>query len=108
MCTGSLVCIPSYQVIAEQAAAGIGNTHCSVNEGLNLHIIRNIGTDLAYFLQGKLTGSYHTLRSKLIPETLSLVIGIVSLGTDVALDLRTDFLCIGEDTWICYDQGIWL
>ena len=106
MCTGALVCIPSYQIIAEQAAARIGNTHCSVNEGLNLHVIRNIGTDLADFLQGKLTGGYHTLRSKLVSETVSLVIDIVGLGTDMALNLRTDLLGIGENTWICYDQGV--
>ena len=47
MGTGSLIGISSYQEIAEKTASGIGNTHRSVNESLNLHIIWNIGTDLA-------------------------------------------------------------
>ena len=47
MCAGSLIGISSYQEIAEKTASGIGNTHRSVNESLNLHIIWNIGTDLA-------------------------------------------------------------
>ena len=50
MRAGTLVCISSHQEIAQQAAAGIGNAHSSVNEALNLHILRNVGTDLLDFL----------------------------------------------------------
>ena len=50
MGAGTLVGISSHQEIAQQAAAGIGNAHSSVNEALNLHILRNVGTDLLDFL----------------------------------------------------------
>ena len=50
MRTGSLISVSSYQEVAQQAAAGIRNTHCSVDKALNLHILRNMGTDLPDFL----------------------------------------------------------
>ena len=59
MGTGSLVGISSYQEIAEQTAPGIGNAHGAVDKGLNLHILRDMGTDLANLLQGKLSCGNH-------------------------------------------------
>ena len=106
MGTGSLVGISSYQEIAEQTAPGIGNAHGAVDKGLNLHILRDMGTDLANLLQGKLSGTDHSLGSKIVPETVGLIIGVVGLGADVALNLRTDFLGVGKNTGICDDQGI--
>ena len=73
---------------------------------LDLHIIRNVCTDLTDFLQGKLSGTYHTFRTKIIPETVCLIVGIVGLCTDVAFDLRADFFCIHKDSRICNDQGV--
>ena len=106
MCTGSLVCISSYQIIAEQAAAGIGNTHRTMYKCFNLHIIRNICTDLLDFLKRKLTCSYDALRSQPIPEFIGFIVCIICLCTDMTLNLRTDFLCIGKNSRICDDQCI--
>ena len=106
MCAGPLIGISPNQEIAEKTTSGIGNTHCSVNESLNLHIIRNIGTYLANLLQRKLTCSYHALRPKIVPETVGFVISVICLSADVALDLRANLLGIGKNTRISYDQGV--
>ena len=50
MRAGTLVCISSHQEIAQQAPPGIGNTHGSVNEAFDLHIVRNVCTDFFNFL----------------------------------------------------------
>ena len=42
MGTGSLVGVPSGEIVAQKAAAGIGDAHGSVDEGLDLQIVRDM------------------------------------------------------------------
>ena len=63
-----------------------------MNKGLDLQIIRNMRPDLADLFQRQLSGRYHPLGTQLMPEQIGLIIGIVCLGTDMALNLRTDSL----------------
>ena len=44
--TGSLIGVPSGEIVAQKAAAGIGNAHGSVDEGLDLQIVGNVRPDL--------------------------------------------------------------
>ena len=106
MGTGSLIGISSCHEVTEKASSGIGNTHCSVDKRLNFHIIRNMCTDFPDFLQRKFSCTYHTLGTKIIPETVCLIVGVVRLCADVALDLRTDLLCVHKDSRICDNQCI--
>ena len=106
MCTGSLVGISSYQIVAEQAASGIGNAHGTVNESFDLHVIRDICTDLLDLLEGKLTRCYNTLRPKVVPESVGFIVCIICLCTDMALDLRADLTRIGKDSRVCDDKCI--
>ena len=50
MGTGSLIGIPACEKIAEQAAAGIRNTHGPMDKTLYFHIIRNPAADFLYLL----------------------------------------------------------
>ena len=106
MCTGSLIRISSNQIVAEQASSGIRNTHCSMNKSLDFHIIRNMCTELTDFFQREFPGRYNTFRAELMPETIRLIVCIVCLCTDMALNLRTDLTCIRKDSRVCNDQCI--
>ena len=107
MCTCALIGISSYKIIAQQASSWIGNAHCSMYKCLNFHIIRNICTDLTNLFQRQFTCSYNTFGSETVPESISLIIGIICLCTDVAFDLRADFTGISKDSRVCNDQCIW-
>ena len=106
MGAGPLVGVPARKIVAEQAAPGIGNAHGAVNKALDLHVLRNVVPNLPDLLQGQLSGGNHTPGSQPIPELVCTIIGVVGLGADVALNLRTDFLGVGKNTGICDDQGI--
>ena len=106
MCAGSLIGISSHQIIAQKTSSGIRNAHSPMHKCLNLHIIRNMGTDLPDFLQRKLSCSHHSLRSQLIPETIRFIIGIIGLGTDMALNFRTDFSGISKNSRICDNEPV--
>ena len=106
MGAGSLVGISSHQVIAEKTSSGIGNAHCPMDKSLDFHILRNVSTDFPDFLKGKLSGSHHALCTKLVPEAIGFIIGVICLGTDMALDFRTDFPGIRENPRICNDQCV--
>ena len=77
-----------------------------MHKGLNLKVIRNMLPDRFDLPHGQLSGGNHTLRAKLIPETVCLIIGIVCLRTDVSLDLRTYPFCNLKYARICDDQRI--
>ena len=77
-----------------------------MNKGLDLKIVRNIGTDFLDLSQRKLSRRHHALCPLLIPEPVGTVIGVVCLRTDMALDLGTDFLSNHIDPRIGNDQRI--
>ena len=106
MGTGSLIGISSCHKVTEKTSSGIGNAHGAVDKRFNLHILRNMCPDLPDLFQRKLSCTYHTFGTKVIPETVSLIIGIICLCTDVTLNLRADFLCIHKDSRICDDQCV--
>ena len=51
MGTGSPVGIPSGKVIAEKTSPGIGDTHCTVNERLDLQILRDMRAEFPYLFE---------------------------------------------------------
>ena len=106
MRTGSLIGVSACHKVTQKASSGVGNTHSSMDKRLNLHVIRNMCPNFPDFLQRKFSCTYHTFCSQIIPETVCLIIGIVRLCTDVALNLRTDFLCIHKDSRICDNQCV--
>ena len=106
MGTGSLVGITSCQIITEQTSSGIRNAHSAMDECFNLHILRNMLSDLFNLRKRKLSGCYHTLCSQIVPETICLIVSIVCLCTDMTFDFRAYFLCIHIDSRVCNDQCI--
>ena len=106
MGAGSLICIASREEIAQQATAGIGNTHCSVNKALDLHIIRDSLSNLADLLKRKLTCGNDTLCAETMPEQIRSIVRVVRLCTDMNLHLRKHALCDLKDTRIRDDQCI--
>ena len=47
MRAGALIGISSGKEVAQQTPSGIGNTHSAMHKALDLHILRNPGTDLS-------------------------------------------------------------
>ena len=106
MRTCALIGISSHQIITQQTSSGIGNAHCTMYKCFDFHIIRNVGTDFPNFFQRQFTCCYDTFGSETIPETISLVVCIICLRTDVAFDLRANFTGISKDSRVCNDQRI--
>ena len=106
MGTGSLVGVPSGEIVAQKAAAGIGNAHGSVDEGLDLQIVGNVRPDLLDLLHGKLSRGNHALCPQLMPETVGAVVRIVGLGADMDLNLGADPLCNHKNARIRDDQRV--
>ena len=106
MCTRSLICVSSDKVVAQQTSSGIRDTHSTMNKRFYFHIVRNICADFTDFFQRKFSCSYYSFCSKTIPESVSFIIGIISLCTDMTLYFRTDFPRIGKNTRVCDDQRI--
>ena len=46
MGTGTLVRVAARKEVAEQASSGVGNAHRAVDEALDLHVFRDMCTDL--------------------------------------------------------------
>ena len=46
MCAGSLIRVTAGKEVAEQTSAGVGNAHRTVDETLDLHVLRDMRTDL--------------------------------------------------------------
>ena len=76
------------------------NVSISISSGMFARISRIL-------IKRKFSGCYHTFGSQTVPETISLIIGIICLCADMAFDLRTDFSCISKNTRVCNDQRIW-
>ena len=106
MGAGPLVGVPAGKVIAQKAAAGIGDAHSAVDKGLDLHILRDLRPDFPDLLQGKLPGRDDPLRPLLLPEPPGEIIRIVGLGADVAFNLRADLFCQHKNARIRDDQRI--
>ena len=99
--------ISSYEVVAQKATSGVGNTHGTMDEGLNLHLLRDMGTDVLNLCKGQLTGSNHTGGSHIPPEIKGSVIGVVGLGTDMNLNIGIQrILGNHEHTGICNQDRI--
>ena len=79
-----------------------------MNKRLNLTIIWNMCTNLTNLFQRKFSGRNDSFGSQFIPEPISFIVSIIRLGTDVALNLRTNLFCNGKDTRICNNQCIWM
>ena len=68
MGTGPLIGIPSREIIAQKAAAGIGDTHGPMHEAFYLHVLRYLPPYLLQLLKRKLSGRHHPLGSLPMPE----------------------------------------
>ena len=106
MGTCAAVGIPSGKIIAQKAAAGIGNTHRAVYKALNFHIRRNMAADFLQLCQGKLPCGNHTLCAQIPPEQPRLVVRAVCLRGNVQLDLRAHSLRNHEQSGIGNNQRI--
>ena len=104
--TCSLIGVPAGQVIAQKTSARIRNTHRSMDKSLDLHILRNLSSDLPNLCQGKLPCRHNTLRSLAVPEQVCSIIRVVCLSTDMARNLRADFFCNVKDTRIRDNQRV--
>ena len=104
--TAVRVAVALGEIIAQQAAAGIGNAHGAMNKGLNLQIVRNIRPQFLQFFHGKFPCGNHTFCTLTIPEPIGLIIGIIGLCADMAFNLRTNFLRNLKYTRIRNNQGI--
>ena len=104
--TGTLIRISSCKKITEKTSAGIRNTHRSMNKCFNFQVFRNVSADLPDFFQRQFPRTYNSFCPQSIPEIIRSIIGIIRLCTDMALNLRTFFLCDHKYPRVGNDQSI--
>ena len=106
MGTGSLIGISSGKKITQKTSSGIRDTHCTMDKAFNLHLLRDMVSDLSDFFQRQLSCRHDSFGPLLPPEVKSAVIRVICLGTNMPFNLRTDLLCHLEDCRICNNQCI--
>ena len=77
-----------------------------MNEAFNFQIIRNVLPDFRNLAERQLSGGNHSLCPQLMPEQVGHIVGIIGLGGDMNLNLRTYLSGHGEQSRIRNDKRI--
>ena len=62
----AVIAIAAGQIVGEQAAAGEGHAHSTVDEAFDVEVIGNVGANITHGLQVHLAGQHHTASTKLV------------------------------------------
>ena len=85
----AVIAIAAGQIVGEQAAAGEGHAHSTVDEAFDVEVIGNVGANITHGLQVHLAGQHHTASTKLVEGVRSLIISHAGLGGDVQFQIRS-------------------
>ncbi len=108
MRTCPLIGIPPCKVIRQQTPSRIGNAHRSMDEALNLHLLRYFITYLPDLRQRKFPCRHDTSRPLLPPELIGHIVRVVCLRGNMKLYLRADLLCDQKHPRVRDNERIWL
>src|SRR5690554_5202957 len=75
-------------------------------KGFYLHVLRNICPKLCYLIHRQLPGGYDSGRSKIVPESIGGIIGVVRLGAYMNIDIGGLLFSYGKHPGIGYYKGI--
>ena len=102
--TASAVRIAPRKVTAEQTSSGIGDTHRTVHEQLQLHVRRP--PNLPYLRRRELACEHDARRAKLLPRAHRAPVDIVRLCADMDGKSGCRLACTHKDTEIGNEDGI--
>ena len=105
--TGTVVGIPSRQVVTEQAPAGKAHAHGPVDKGLQLQCIRDILPDLPDLREGQLSCQHHPGGPHVIPCLGRVGRNHPHLRADMTLHFRSITLRRLEYAQIAQNKGIY-
>ena len=80
----AVIAIAAGQIVGEQAAAGEGHAHSTVDEAFDVEVIRNVGANITHGLQVHLAGQHHTASTKLVEGVRSLIISHAGIITPIS------------------------
>ena len=98
--------IPPGHIVAQQATAGIGHAHRTVNKGLQLQRGRRLSPDSCNFFQRQFPRQDYAICPQIVPGTRRLVIDNTGLRADVLRYMRRILPGQCKHPYICHDQRI--